>query len=563
MMKKHILLTTALLSSAAIAACSAEPETKVQPADSFLTASGIYSGNNATADIEAIAIADGEIICAASILACEPHIDGGTNQIDVDGYIYPGFVDGHAHLLGIGQRELTLNLEGTKSVVELQDRVRAYKDNASGELSVIYGRGWIETHWPEGRFPNRQDLDAVSSDIPIILTRADGHAAVVNTKALELSGITADTPDPFGGAINKDEDGEPNGMLIDTAEALVSDLLPKDSPEARRTAYIKAGEVYSAMGWTGLHNMSVDPNDVSIMQSLSDDAQMPLRIYNALNYEGAAPDVLSADDRIPTKLVTTRAVKLYVDGALGSRGAALLEPYSDDPGNRGLVLIEKDQAVEIFKTGLREGFQINTHAIGDRGNRILLDWYEEAFAAVPESERAIPKPRWRIEHAQILDTADIERFAALGIIPSMQPSHAIGDLHFAVDRLGVERLRGGYAWRDLIDSGVIIVGGSDAPVEKGDPRIEFYAAIARKDASGYSGEGWYPEQAVTRHEALKMLTQWPAYGAFVEDHVGTIEMGKRADLTILGSDIMTIPEDQILGVKVLGTVIDGDVNLND
>ena len=257
--------------------------------------------------------------------------------------------------------------------------------------------------------------------------------------------------------------------------------------------------------------------------------------------------------------ITTRGIKVYADGALGSRGAALLQPYEDDPENTGLLLAKKETLMPVFERSLRDGLQISFHAIGDRANRMALDWFEEAMENVPASERKIEKPRWRIEHSQILHVDDIKRFKELGVIASMQPSHAIGDLHFAVDRLGVDRLVGGYAWRSLIDSGAIIAGGSDAPVERGDPRIEFYAAVARKDAKGFSTDGWYPDEKVTRAEAVKMFSEWAAYAAFQENSLGSIEVGKKADFTIFDKDIMTIPEAEILSVSPVMTVVDGDV----
>jgi len=244
-----------------------------------------------------------------------------------------------------------------------------------------------------------------------------------------------------------------------------------------------------------------------------------------------------------------------VDGALGSRGAALSEPYSDAKDTKGLLLMQENEAHEFFDRALANGIQVNTHAIGDRGNKLVLDWYEKVFSRNPDAGDL----RWRIEHSQILHVEDIPRFAALGVIPSMQPSHAIGDLHFAPDRLGPDRLAGAYAWRALIDAGSIIAGGSDAPVERGNPLIEFYAAVARRDLKGFQGENWTPEQAVTREEALKMFTSWPAYAAFQENELGTIEVGKRADFTVFSDDIMTIAEEEIPNAKAVLTIVDGKV----
>lgn len=483
--------------------------------------------------------------------------------IDFKGaYFYPGFVDSHAHLLGIGLREMTLNLEGTASIKTMLEALsKEVTKTPKGE--TVYGRGWIETHWPEDRFPSRQDLDAVSPDNPVLLQRSDGHAMVANSAALKAAGITKDTKPPFGGDILHDEDGEPTGMLIDHAMGLVKDLMPALTPARKEAAYIKASEIYAAYGWTGIQSMSVDANDIGLIERLSDEGKLKIRVYNAIDMQDAESLVANIAANGPKMSkngrVTTRGLKFYIDGALGSRGAALLEPYADDPGNTGLFLVKKDYIMPIFEQSLRDGLQISTHAIGDRANQLMLDWYEEAFAAVPESERKIAKPRWRNEHSQILDLADIPRYKELGVIASMQPSHAIGDLYFANKRIGKDRLAGGYAWRSLIDSGAIIAGGSDAPVERGDPRIEFYAAVARKSLDGYSDDNWFANEKVTRQEALKMFTEWAAYAAFEEDVAGIIAPGMRADFTVFDKDIMVIPEAEILKVETVMTIVDGEV----
>ncbi|GAB4517633.1 MAG: amidohydrolase [Parvularculaceae bacterium] len=506
---------------------------------------------------DAVVVENGEIVFVGSRGEAAAGW-GEAEEIDLgDAVIFPGFTDAHAHLLGIGMRESVLNLEGVASLADMQARVaEALSDLEPGE--ILYGRGWIETHWPEGRFPNRDDLDAVSTEHAIILVRADGHALVANSAAIARAGVDASTEDPDGGQIQRGPDGAPNGIFIDRAQGLVTRLIEAPDEAARRNAYRVGGEVYAAYGWTNIHNMSVAYEDIPLIEEGVDAGAIPIRVYNSVDM-GDAEQVFRDGRRVSDSgRAVTRALKLYVDGALGSRGAALLEEYSDAEG-AGLIITEHDQMAPVLRRALRDGVQINTHAIGDRGNRNVLDWYAEAFAEAPPGERAVAEPRWRIEHAQILHPDDIARFAELGVIPSMQPSHAIGDLHFAPDRLGLDRLVGAYAWRSLIDSGAIIAAGSDAPVERGDPRIEFYAAVARKDLTGFAGEGWHAEQAVTREEALKMLTLWPAYAAFQEDILGTIEPGKRADFTIFDRDLMTVPEAEILEAQVVMTVVDGEI----
>ncbi|MEQ9489767.1 MAG: amidohydrolase [Alphaproteobacteria bacterium] len=519
----------------------------------------IHTADDAAAMVEAVAVRDGRIVYAGNEAGMDAFMGEGTQVIDLEGAaLYPGFTDSHVHVLGVGSRERTLNLEGTASVTELQDRVRTAAEELP-EGSVLFGRGWIETHWPEGRFPNRDDLDEAASGHAVILIRADGHALVANSLALERAGITADSVAPDGGEILRGDDGEPNGMLIDTAMGRVRALVGALEGDERADTYAEGATVMARLGWTGAHDMTVPYADVDMIEGLASSGRLPIRVYVSIN-----PDGLAALARVTPRIaengrVITRAVKMYMDGALGSRGAALLEPYSDAPGNLGLMLSQEDETLSAFTEALRAGIQMNVHAIGDRGNRLLLDWVEEAYAVVPAGERAIADPRWRDEHTQIVEPSDIPRFAELGVIPSMQPSHAIGDLYFAPDRLGDDRLEGAYAWRALIDSGVVIAGGSDAPVERGDPRIEFYAAVARRGMDGTQTGQWHPDQAVTRQEALRMFTAWPAYASFREDELGRIAVGLRADFTVFSEDIMTIPEADILTVEPVMTIVDGEV----
>ncbi|MEO1243310.1 MAG: amidohydrolase [Pseudomonadota bacterium] len=521
----------------------------------IFTGGPIYTGDEENPTVEAVAVANGAIVAVGTRDIVERGASGDVAIVDLEGAaMYPGFTDAHAHLIGIGMRELTLNLEGVSSVAELVSIVAANAQRA-GDGETVYGRGWIETGWPEERMPNRIDLDPVSRNNPVVLYRADGHAAVVNSAALEKAGIDDTTRDPDGGRIDRDQYGRATGILIDKAMGLVAGLVEAPSSAQKREAYEKGSEVYAAYGWTGLHNMSVDPADVSIMEDLSADGALDIRVYNALDRAGFDMLEASGPRASDNVKIITRTIKLYADGALGSRGALLADPYSDAPDTSGLLLLPEEAAKDYLNRAIPAGIQIVTHAIGDRGNTLVLDWYEETFAQNQDAGDL----RWRIEHAQILDTDDIPRFAALGVIPSMQPSHAIGDLFFAPDRLGRDRLDGAYAWRALIDAGAIIAGGSDAPVERGDPLIEFYAAVARRGLDGTQTQDWRPAQAVTREEALKMFTAWPAHASFQEGLLGTIAPGKRADFTVFSKDIMTVPEAEILTAKPVMTVIDGEI----
>lgn len=518
----------------------------------------IYTAEDSGPTAEAVAVKDGRIIYVGSRDGAAGYVTPDTQVISLDGgTLYPGFTDAHAHLSGIGARELTLNLEGTASLQALQDSLGNYSSR-NPDQTIIVGRGWIETHWPEGRFPSRWDLDDIVSDRPVILFRADGHAAVVNSAALTAANITGQTDAPFGGAIQKNALDEPNGMLIDAAMNLVRTLIPAPTSDDVAEQLMVGSRVYSQYGWTGLHNMSVSWREVELLETLSDRGDVAIRVYNSINRDEAENLFRGGIRQTDNGRVTTRAIKLYIDGALGSRGAALLEPYAD-ANTSGLLLSRPEDVLPLLETALRQGVQINMHAIGDRGNRELLNWYEETFNRVPPEERIVGTPRWRDEHTQIVHPDDISRYAALGVIPSMQPSHAIGDLHFAPDRLGEERLQGAYAWQSFLDTGVIIAGGSDAPVERGDPLIEFYAATARRDLQGFQGENWRPEEALTREEALKMFTLWPAIASFAESEIGSIAVGKKADFTAFNIDLMTAPEADIPGGQAILTIVDGQV----
>lgn len=528
-------------------------------ADLVIWGGPIYTALDDTPQVEAVAVRDGRIAFAGPEDAAQAWLGEETRLVDLNGTaMYPGFTDSHIHVFGVGQRERILNLDDVTSVADLVSRVEIALEGVP-EGATLTGRGWIETHWPEGRFPTRQDLDAVSPDNPVILRRADGHALVANSVALEAVGVTRDSVAPSGGEILFDSDGDPTGILVDTAMGAVSSLITPPSGEEAAEIYVEGAERLVSLGWTGAHDMSVPWSSVEMIEGLAEAGRLPLRTYLSVGPEGYAPLAAGGRRDVGDGRVITRAVKLYMDGALGSRGAALLEPYSDRPESSGLAIAEADETTGLFTQALRDGIQMNVHAIGDRGNRYLLDWVEEALAQVPEEERAIADFRWRDEHSQIIDPADIPRFAELGVIASFQPSHAIGDLHFAPDRLGDERLVGAYAWQSLLDAGAHITGGSDAPVEQGDPRIEFYAAVARADLSGFQGENWHPEEALSREDALKFFTAWPAYASFREDDLGTIAVGMRADFTIFSEDIMTIPAADILSVEPWMTVVDGEV----
>lgn len=535
---------------------------KVETADVVFKNGNIYTVNERQPHAQAIAVKAGRIVFVGSDADVKKYEGKGTRVVDLQGHtVVPGLTDSHYHLIGVGFREMRLNLEGTTSLEDFLSKVKARVERAKpGEW--ITGRGWIETFWKPPVFPTRQDLDRVSPNNPVFLNRADGHGAVANSAALKIAGIDRNTPNPFGGEISKDKSGEPNGMLLDNAQGLVTKHIPAATPADTEQAVLLGVKRSIELGWCQIQDPGGSYNDVALYKKLYEEGKIKLRIYKAvygptadsarLLREGAA--VGAYDHRF-----TLRTIKVVFDGALGSRGAALLEPYSDKPETSGFFTVKEAELLPMLEEALRQGIQVETHAIGDRANRTILDLYERAMAAVPPEQRKIREPRWRVEHAQIVNPTDIPRFARLGVIPSMQPSHAIGDLFFAPSRLGIKRLEGAYAWQSFIKSGSIVPGGSDAPVERGEPMIEFYAATARKDQKGFSGEGWHPEQAVSREQALKMFTIWPATAAFEEKLKGSIEVGKLADLTVLSADIMKITEPEILKTECLMTVIGGEI----
>ncbi|HPF45549.1 MAG TPA: amidohydrolase [Emcibacteraceae bacterium] len=567
-MIRNLLLATAAVGL--LAACTAkEPEGEQSskanmaaactPADIVLTNGTIYTVNENNPTAEALAIKDHKFIYVGDNEGAGRFACGDANVIDLAGQaVYPGLIESHGHLAGVGFRAVSLNLQGIDSLAEMLAAVKKYADE-NPDQKWINGRGWIEKVWPEKRFPNRQDLDAIVPDRPVTLRRADGHALVANTKALEAAGITGKSDNPVGGHINLDENGEPTGMLIDTAMGYMRGLIPNPTIAETKAALQAGTERNVSLGWTNFQDAGSSYETFGLMKELHNEGKLAHRVYEAMAFGEDSERLIKEGAQIdPEDYLTVRDIKVVMDGALGSRGAAFIEPYADYD-TRGLMRYKVAELEPMLKAALKAGIQVETHAIGDDANRKVLDAYEIALKAVPKSQRKVNDPRWRIEHAQNVQPNDVDRFIDLDIIPSMQASHAIGDLHFAADRLGIPRLANAYLWRTFIDKGTIVPGGSDQPVEIGDPRIEFYAAVARKDLDGYSGEGWHPELAVTREEALKMLTIWGAIAAFQEDKLGSIEVGKFADVAVFDKDWMKIPLDQIMSSQNVLTIVHGDI----
>jgi predicted amidohydrolase YtcJ len=526
-----------------------------RPADLVVTNAHIYTVDDSRPVVAAMAVRDGKVLFSGSAGEALALRGAGTRVVDLGGRtVIPGMVDAHAHLLGLGQSLRTVNLFGAKSYDEIIARV---VDRAKGlpPGRWLLGRGWDQNQWGDTRFPTHEALSRAVPNNPVWLTRVDGHAALANAAALRAAGVTAASVDPSGGKIERTAAGEPTGVFIDNAKSLVERSIPAPSRDDTRRAIHDAITESQRWGLVGLHDAGESRATIDLLEEMATAGEIPFRLYVMISDDSAAlahymqrgPQSALYDSHL-----WIRAIKLYADGALGSRGAALLEPYSDDPGNRGLLLSAPAHIQDVAARALRTGFQVATHAIGDRGNRIVLDAYEKALRANPTADH-----RFRVEHAQIINHDDIPRFAELGVIPSMQAVHQTSDMYWAGSRLGMGRLLGAYAWRSLLNTGVVVPNGSDFPVEAVNPLLSFHSAVSRQDAENWPASGWMPEQRMTRDEALKSMTIWPAYAGFQESMMGSLTPGKLADFVVLDRDIMTVPERDILGTNVLATYIGG------
>lgn len=544
-----------LLVAAPVSAFGQTPRASA-PADLIVTNARVYTADAARPEVQAFAVKAGRIVFAGSTSEAEALAGSGTERLDLGGLtVIPGMVDAHGHLIGLGDALATVDLVGSRSYDEVIARVvERARTVPKGEW--IRGRGWDQNDWPDTRMPSHAALSSAVPDHPVLLERVDGHATLVNAAAMRQAEITRTTPDPAGGRILKDASGEPTGVLIDNAGGLAWEHVPEGTREQLERSIVKAiGELHR-YGLTGIHDAGVGRGGIEAYESLARAGRFKLRDYVMVS--GDSGSLTAAFRRGPQSAlhdgrIWIRAIKLLSDGALGSRGAALLDPYSDDHDNRGLILTEADELDRIAAAALENGFQLNVHAIGDRANRMVLDAFEKALEARPT-----PDHRFRVEHAQILNFADIPRFAELGVIPSMQGSHQTSDMYWVPERLGYARALGAYAWQSLLRTGVVIPNGSDFPVESPNPIISFHAFITRQDAAGFPAGGWMPAQRTSREQALLSMTLWPAYAAFMEAETGSITPGKYADFVVLDRDIMTVPAEQIMDTKVLRTVLGGE-----
>jgi predicted amidohydrolase YtcJ len=527
--------------------------------DLILHNARIYTVDARNTVAEAVAIAGDRITRVGSdrdILALE---GASTTVVDLRGAtVLPGLHDAHAHVVGLGASLQDVDLRGTRSYEEVVGRVRRRLATARpGEW--IVGRGWDQNDWADKDWPTHDLLSAASPDNPVYLTRVDGHAGLANRKAIETANLTRSTTDPAGGRIIRSADGEPTGVVIDTAESLVTARIPPVAPEQLEDQIQLADRELRRLGITTVHDAGADGSTVDAYKRLIDTGKIKTRLYVLLR--GRLPELKPFFDRGPLTDVANhrmavRAIKVYADGALGSRGAALLEPYSDEPGTSGLLTTPPEEVYAQALAAARAGFQVGIHAIGDRANRQVMDVFERVQREVPGS-RAL---RMRVEHAQILDAAEIPRFARLGVIASMQPTHATSDMPWAPARIGNARVEeGAYVWHKLLGAGAVIASGSDFPVEEANPMLGFYAAITRQDSAGNPGGGWMPRERMTRDEALASFTRHAAFAAHAETLTGSIESGKLADLVVLSQDIMRIAPRQILTTSVRQTIVGGEI----
>lgn len=548
------------------------------PADAIYVNGRLITMDGSMPEAEALAIRGDRIVGVGSVSEIRRRFEAPL-EVDLLGKtVLPGLIDAHAHFVSLGIARLTVDLVGSASEREAAERV-AERARRSPPGQWIRGRGWNQNLWPSKRFPDRRALDRVAPDHPVILSRIDGHALWVNTAVLKIAGITRATVDPPGGRIVRDERGDPTGVLVDNAELLVAPYVPAPTASELEEAMLLAQEECLSLGLTGVHDMGVDTADLAAYRRLIDSDRLRVRIYAAIGGPGPTWERAKKEGAIigyGGDRLTVRAIKLYADGALGSRGAALIEPYGDDPSNRGLTVTGQDELSASVADAVKHGFQVCTHAIGDRANSIVLDVYEQAITA-----SGLQGLRLRVEHAQVLHPDDIGRFARLGILPSMQPTHCTSDMYWAEARLGPERIKGAYAWRSLLATGVVIPCGSDFPVERPGPLLGVFAAITRRDASGrprsaadLRGEtfelspagvvdstafegGWYVRERMTLDEVLKGYTIWAATAAFEESLKGSLTVGKLADFVVLSERPDAQSPERILTTTIEATYIGG------
>jgi predicted amidohydrolase YtcJ len=545
-------LTTLMLALAAALPAAAHAATIVDNANGYtLNASGKL------VKFAALAYDDqGKIIAVGSSKAVAAKAPAGATRVDMQGKtVLPGLIDAHGHVFGLGAIATGVELYSSTSLPGALQAVAAFS-LANPQRAWVVGNGWNQEIWKLGRFPTAAELDSVVSGRPALMHRVDGHAVWVNSKALALAGITHDTPDPAGGKIERDEIGRPTGILVDAAMDLVNKVVPAPTEAEARAALDGALAHMAKVGLTGAHDAGIGVSEDRLYRAYADNGKLTARIYAMIGDTTADFDQLSKGGPLPgyaNGLYALSAVKLYSDGALGSRGAALIAPYSDAPHTHGLLFYKNDEMLAKMEKAMKAGYQVNVHAIGDAGNHQILDAYAELLKKYP----AAAAQRHRIEHAQVVTLADIPRFKTLGIIPSMQPTHATSDQNMAEQRVGPQRIKGAYAWQTFLKQGSKIACGSDFPIESPNPLAGIHAAVTRQDGSGMPAGGWYKNEAMTLVQAFRCFTLDAAYAARQENEVGTLEAGKWADFIVTDADLFKVPAANIGKITVLQTWLAG------
>jgi predicted amidohydrolase YtcJ len=534
-------------------------------ADTLYFNANIHTMDAAQPRAESMLVRDGKIDSLGPLEALEQRADPKAKRIDLKGNtLLPGLIDAHGHLQGLGAFGMgRLDLSAARSFSDVVGAVKEQVARAKPGEWVLGGR-WDHESWPEKVLPTHASLSSISPNNPVWLRRVDGHAGIANAEAMKLARISGNTGSPAGGEVIKDNAGEPTGVLIDNAMGLLDKALPDESATTA-DMLLKAQEMCFSVGLTSVHDMGLSPQEVAVYKQLEADGRLKLRVY-ALVSSFYAMRYFEEQGVYLGDRLTVRAAKAYMDGAMGSRGAWMLEPYADRPVDdagkpyTGLSVSEPAFIEDLAKHGLEKGYQVCVHAIGDRGNREVLDAFERALSQAPTSSgpQAHPDRRFRIEHAQLLSPSDIPRFASLGVIASMQPTHCTSDMRWVDVRVGPERANGAYAWASLLRSGAIIAGGSDFPVESHNPFLGLYAAVTRKNLDGKPEDGWHKEERVTREEALRMFTCSAAYAAFMEDSIGRLAPRMQADFIVIDRDIMNCGGKDIPGTRVLRTVVAGE-----
>ncbi|MBC7949236.1 MAG: amidohydrolase [Chitinophagaceae bacterium] len=507
----------------------------------------IYTVDNSFSTTEAMAVKNGKIVATGTTQELEGKYIP-RQRLDAGGkFLYPGFIDAHAHFLGYGYTFQRVDLVGTITWEEVLDKTKAFAPSIPG--TWIEGRGWDQNDWPVKEFPSNERLNELFPNRPVILTRIDGHAAIANRKALEMAGIKAG--DQLTGGEVEVKDGKLTGILVDRAIGLVTSRIPRPSKAQFTKAIVDAQKNCFAVGLTTIDDCGASAETVEAIKALYKAGTLKMRLYVMLSDDWKNYSYLEKTGIIKTDRLNVRSFKVYVDGALGSRGACLLEPYSDKPGHTGFLLNAKDHYDSIANRIAKHGFQMCTHAIGDSGNRTMLNIYAKYLGKKNDL-------RWRIEHAQVVDRNDFDLFGKYSIIPSVQPTHATSDMYWAGDRLGKEREKGAYAYKELLSQNGWLPLGTDFPVEDISPFKTFFAAVVRKDSKGWPADGYQPENALTREEAIRGMTIWAAKSNFEEKEKGSLEKGKWADFILLDQDLMTTHENMILQTNVLKTYIAGE-----